>query len=147
MWLRGFPSLWSPASGDRLLLFFFSSRRRHTRSDRDWSSDVCSSDLESIGIFGELGYRRGIARLLEEFACAAVVDGKQERALRLAGAAAALREALGARLPPDERPKLERLLAQARAAGGPAAAQPGWTEGAAMPLQRVIDYGLTWTAG
>src|SRR5206468_8875645 len=25
--------------------FFFSSRRRHTRSDRDWSSDVCSSDL------------------------------------------------------------------------------------------------------
>src|SRR5206468_7833645 len=30
--------------------FFFSSRRRHTRSDRDWSSDVCSSDL---GVRGE----------------------------------------------------------------------------------------------
>src|SRR5216683_4649393 len=28
-----------------VLFFFFSSRRRHTRSDRDWSSDVCSSDL------------------------------------------------------------------------------------------------------
>src|SRR5204862_2834088 len=27
--------------------FFFSSRRRHTRSLRDWSSDVCSSDLSS----------------------------------------------------------------------------------------------------
>src|SRR5437868_12440358 len=27
-------------------LFFFSSRRRHTRSKRDWSSDVCSSDLD-----------------------------------------------------------------------------------------------------
>src|SRR2546421_6836397 len=26
------------------IMFFFSSRRRHTRSDRDWSSDVCSSD-------------------------------------------------------------------------------------------------------
>src|SRR5206468_4692058 len=26
---------------------FFSSRRRHTRSDRDWSSDVCSSDLQA----------------------------------------------------------------------------------------------------
>src|SRR6266496_5468415 len=26
-------------------MFFFSSRRRHTRSLRDWSSDVCSSDL------------------------------------------------------------------------------------------------------
>src|SRR3989442_6799779 len=33
-------SLWRPLS-----LFFFSSRRRHTRCGRDWSSDVCSSDL------------------------------------------------------------------------------------------------------
>src|SRR2546421_9490712 len=31
-----------------LFLFFFSSRRRHTRSDRDWSSDVCSSDLTGL---------------------------------------------------------------------------------------------------
>src|SRR2546426_5280782 len=30
----------------RLRLFFFSSRRRHTRLQGDWSSDVCSSDLE-----------------------------------------------------------------------------------------------------
>src|SRR5690349_23437623 len=30
----------------KLCFFFFSSRRRHTRSLRDWSSDVCSSDLE-----------------------------------------------------------------------------------------------------
>src|SRR5215217_8559049 len=29
-----------------MLFFFFSSRRRHTRYWRDWSSDVCSSDLE-----------------------------------------------------------------------------------------------------
>src|SRR5699024_12230520 len=28
-----------------ITFFFFSSRRRHTRSKRDWSSDVCSSDL------------------------------------------------------------------------------------------------------
>src|SRR5437868_10952007 len=34
-------SMWS--SG---MTFFFSSRRRHTRSKRDWSSDVCSSDLD-----------------------------------------------------------------------------------------------------
>src|SRR6266498_5063540 len=31
--------------GSRWLVFFFSSRRRHTRCGRDWSSDVCSSDL------------------------------------------------------------------------------------------------------
>src|SRR5207253_3699673 len=30
-----------------VFLFFFSSRRRHTRWPRDWSSDVCSSDLPS----------------------------------------------------------------------------------------------------
>src|SRR5256712_6634255 len=35
------------------LCFFFSSRRRHTRSDRDWSSDVCSSDL----VVGSFAYR------------------------------------------------------------------------------------------
>src|SRR2546422_5435257 len=29
----------------RFVFFFFSSRRRHTRCSRDWSSDVCSSDL------------------------------------------------------------------------------------------------------
>src|SRR5439155_17385025 len=29
--------------------FFFSSRRRHTRWPRDWSSDVCSSDLHVVG--------------------------------------------------------------------------------------------------
>src|SRR6266498_5127854 len=28
-----------------MVVFFFSSRRRHTRCGRDWSSDVCSSDL------------------------------------------------------------------------------------------------------
>src|SRR5690606_40848001 len=32
-------------AGVVLLFFFFSSRRRHTRFSRDWSSDVCSSDL------------------------------------------------------------------------------------------------------
>src|SRR2546430_8126514 len=32
-----------------ILFFFFSSRRRHTRFDCDWSSDVCSSDLWSDG--------------------------------------------------------------------------------------------------
>src|SRR5439155_11346764 len=30
-----------------IIIFFFSSRRRHTRWPRDWSSDVCSSDLSN----------------------------------------------------------------------------------------------------
>src|SRR5438034_11551248 len=36
-----------------ICFFFFSSRRRHTRSLCDWSSDVCSSDLmAAIGLYG-----------------------------------------------------------------------------------------------
>src|SRR5699024_7956253 len=62
--------------------FFFSSRRRHTRSKRDWSSDVCSSDLEiSIGDYvltgGEISAMvvvDSVVRLLPE------VLGNQESA-------------------------------------------------------------------
>src|SRR2546430_5181987 len=36
------------ARADRAEVFFFSSRRRHTRFDCDWSSDVCSSDLFAL---------------------------------------------------------------------------------------------------
>src|SRR5207302_2982335 len=37
--------------------FFFSSRRRHTRFSRDWSSDVCSSDLTLRALVGSLQER------------------------------------------------------------------------------------------
>src|SRR5256885_7646960 len=33
--------------------FFFSSRRRHTRLQGDWSSDVCSSDLRELGFVSQ----------------------------------------------------------------------------------------------
>src|SRR2546429_5015632 len=44
-----------------MFVFFFSSRRRHTRCSRDWSSDVCSSDLLRVVLF-EI-YRRYRLRL------------------------------------------------------------------------------------
>src|SRR6202034_4640018 len=43
--------LWAVALSRSSFFFFLSSRRRHTRFDCDWSSDVCSSDLS--GYFGE----------------------------------------------------------------------------------------------
>src|SRR2546430_16614488 len=43
-------------ASDRGCCFFFSSRRRHTRFDCDWSSDVCSSDLK--GMAATMGYAR-----------------------------------------------------------------------------------------
>src|SRR6266536_828388 len=47
------------------LIFFFSSRRRHTRSTRDWSSDVCSSDLaHPTGVADLFGLRLAV---LHEF--------------------------------------------------------------------------------
>src|SRR6266403_3682782 len=47
--------------------FFFSSRRRHTRSLRDWSSDVCSSDLSAQDHRGNLAAgARGVGRPLNE---------------------------------------------------------------------------------
>src|SRR5205807_2925923 len=54
-------------------VFFFSSRRRHTRLQGDWSSDVCSSDLltEPIisklkGIVEDLGGKQGYTIILEK---------------------------------------------------------------------------------
>src|SRR5256886_12916136 len=41
------------ATSSRGCCFFFSSRRRHTRFDCDWSSDVCSSDLDLQAQLGE----------------------------------------------------------------------------------------------
>src|SRR5215813_1359781 len=47
----------------RYCCFFFSSRRRHTRCGRDWSSDVCSSDLIkafAVAILGGIGNAWGV---------------------------------------------------------------------------------------
>src|SRR2546429_4188855 len=49
-----------------VVIFFFSSRRRHTRCSRDWSSDVCSSDLaigNSFECFLDARIRKSISNL------------------------------------------------------------------------------------
>src|SRR5256886_12452959 len=62
--------------------FFFSSRRRHTRFDCDWSSDVCSSDLALGGQAGTsprienvLGFPAGLSG--EEFAARAALQAQK----------------------------------------------------------------------
>src|SRR5690606_40236739 len=53
--------------------FFFSSRRRHTRFSRDWSSDVCSSDLRGIrhqDVLGHPQYHQDIELPGDGVACA-----------------------------------------------------------------------------
>src|SRR5437016_4492331 len=66
----------------------------------------------------------------------------QERAARLFGTAQALREAIGAPLPPVERAEHECHLAAARAALGEAAFTLAWMAGRAMSLDQAIDTAM-----
>src|SRR5690554_7634472 len=67
-------------------LFFFSSRRRHTRCRRDWSSDVCSSDLSGeIKFSGQVlptakmvRYRLDIRRVINRKLVLGIADGLME---------------------------------------------------------------------
>src|SRR5699024_11634407 len=54
--------------------FFFASRRRHTSSNRDWSSDVCSSDLSSVYFRNPQG--RIIAALCINFDVSTIAQAK-----------------------------------------------------------------------
>src|SRR5260221_10144958 len=74
-----------------LVFFFFSSRRRHTRSLCDWSSDVCSSDLQHPQ--QRLLHRRDVplrvaAHLADEEAVVEDVVVRERRALGKTGRAA-----------------------------------------------------------
>lgn len=93
---------------------------------------------QSIRLFQELEHKRGIARLLECFACSAAVQLEAQRSLRLAGAAAALRQNIGAPLTPAEHAKLEASLHTARQALGGTMGGTAWSEGWALPVEKAI---------
>jgi hypothetical protein len=69
-----------------------------------------------------------VIECLEGFACVAARSGHAERALRLAGAAAGIRESIGAPQPPWSRRIEEGWIAEARRAIGPSAGR-AWSEG------------------
>src|SRR5688500_20387972 len=62
-------------------LFFFSSRRRHTRLQGDWSSDVCSSDLSEEKVVNDARLRVGRGHVVLPLDLD-VGDGEQARAVR-----------------------------------------------------------------
>jgi tetratricopeptide (TPR) repeat protein len=94
---------------------------------------------ESINCFQVLNHKRGIARLLEYFACLAAAQLEAERSLRLAGAAAALRQNIGAPLTPAEQTKLEASLQAARQILTNKGGATAWLEGWALPTERAIE--------
>jgi predicted ATPase/serine/threonine protein kinase len=94
---------------------------------------------ESIKLFQELDHKRGIARLLECSACSAAAQREGERSLRLAGAAAALRQNIGAPLTPAEQAKLEASLQAARHALTETVGTKAWLEGWALPVEKAIE--------
>jgi predicted ATPase len=104
------------------------------RDDADGGAELCR---EGLALYRKQGSRMGVASGLEGLAGAAAVAGQPERALRLAGQAAALRAAAGLPLSPGEGERLDRWLAPAREAAGGAAASHE-TQGRALPLGQAI---------
>jgi predicted ATPase/serine/threonine protein kinase len=102
---------------------------------------------ESLRMFQHLAHKRGIARLLESFAAVAAAQSESERALRLAGAAAALRQSIGAPLTPVEAASLERSLEPARRGLATSAGGAAWLEGWVMPVEKAIEDVLSVREG
>ena len=78
-------------------------------------------------------------------AALAAAEGQAARAIRLAGAAAGLREAVGARMSMHLEPELVRGLEPARRILGKAVQQAAWAEGLAMTQEQAIAYALEKT--
>jgi predicted ATPase len=97
---------------------------------------------ESMKLFQELGQKRGMARLLDCLACSAALQSQPERALRLAGSAAAMRRVLGAPLPMAEQTRLEKALDLARQSISPAKAAAAWMDGWTMATDKAIQEAL-----
>ena len=97
---------------------------------------------EGLLIQREVGDQWAIAYLLEAFAALMAMEAHPERAIRLAGSAASLREAIGAPLAPAEQAQFERAIAAAGEALGEVRVAALWIEGADMTTEQAIEYAL-----
>lgn len=97
---------------------------------------------EGLTIQREVGDQWAIAYLLEAFAALAAAEAQPERAVRLAGFAAALRQTIGAPLAPAEQTQLDQSLAAARKTLGDIGAGACAADGAALTLEQAIAVAL-----
>jgi tetratricopeptide (TPR) repeat protein len=98
---------------------------------------------ESLEISRDLGDQTAIAYLIEDYGGLAAAEKKPEKALQLTGFAAALRESIGAPLPPAEQARVDRMIAPARAALTESVVTAAWETGRAMGLDQAIELALT----
>jgi hypothetical protein len=96
---------------------------------------------QSLEIYRSLGDRLGIASAIEGFAALAASTGQPERALRLAGAATALRESIQAPIAGPDLERLERYLKSARSDLG-AGAAGALAQGGALSVDEAIGVAL-----
>jgi len=97
---------------------------------------------ESLVISRELGERTRIPRILESLAVMAALDGDAPRALRLAGAAASLRDELGLPLTPAQHARIDGALGAVQWGFDEEARNDAWQAGRAMSFDEAIDYAL-----
>jgi DNA-binding CsgD family transcriptional regulator len=94
---------------------------------------------EALLVHRQLGDRWRVASLLEEIAGALLVRRDPRLALQLLSAAAALREKLGAPLPPVEAPDRDAVLSQLTRKLGADKVESAWSAGRSHSLQYVVD--------
>jgi predicted ATPase/DNA-binding CsgD family transcriptional regulator len=97
---------------------------------------------ESVVVQRDLGGRPQLTFVLERAAIVAAMHALPERALRLAGASSALREALGVPLDAAAQPTLDARLAPAWQALSPQVAEAAWQHGRALSVEDAISLVL-----
>ena len=107
--------------------------------DGDYS-DASDLHRRALAIFHKLGHRRGMARELDHLARCATHSGRPDCALKLAGAAAVMREKLGISLSPSEQEELDRTINTACANLSLAEQKKAWAEGRSMTGDQTLQY-------
>ena len=98
---------------------------------------------ESLELNRELGDQTAIAYLVEDYAGLAAAESNPQRALQLAGFASALRESIGAPLPPSEQARVDRMIAPARVALSDAEVAAAWETGRSLESEQAVQLALS----
>jgi tetratricopeptide (TPR) repeat protein len=146
----------SQGNHDSARRYHHESLARYREIDDRWGiarvlADLASVDLqageyaeadrslkEAVQAFRGLGHQRGVARQLESLSWCASCQSRDEAAVVLASAAAAIRHKIGTRAKPAEREKIEATLAQAKTRIGAEAYAAAWSEGRTATLDRLL---------